>query len=491
MHHSTKPEFLFPRATSLLFRSAISYVLLCLSVPLWAGAQTEFQFGKPDLNLLEEANQIDQIYARKGLIITDPDVTGYVESVGKKLLANQRPLEGVTFKFRVIRDPILNAYALPNGSVYVTSGLIARLQNEAQLAGVLSHEITHVTDRHGYLRNRDARKKMVAIDIFEGATAAGGAWAQGAVNASTYAMSAAQSAALLKQELIGISIEATGSLGQTVMAASIVGYGREQEREADDSGIGRMVAAGYDPHAIPQALALLDEHLEYEPVITFYRDHPKITDRVAETTKLADAHPTTGFATFSESDYLAKFAPVIVYNIRADLSSRRERTALARAKRLLAWKPDDLSYQTLMADCYRSLGAKSAEPDDEELTRHGKAEDRKLYFQRTETEEQRTLRSKPEGEAQLKSNEQIAEQTYLSVIGKDASEYNAYLGLGFLYEEQDRRADAALQYQQFLKIAPPENYQRLRIQRRLENLQRSLPAAPASAAAPTATAVQQ
>jgi predicted Zn-dependent protease len=467
-----------------LFGCAIRCVLICMSVPFWAVAQPELHFGKPDLTLLEEANQIDQIYARKGLIVNDPEITGYVESVGKKLLANQPPLENVTFKFRVIRDPIVNAFALPNGSVYVTTGLIARLQNEAQLAGVLSHEITHVTGRHGYLHNRDMRKKMVVIDIFQGAAAVGGAMAQGAANASNAAMSAAQSTALLKQELVGMSLQAAGQLGQAVMVASVFGYSREQEREADDSGIDRMVASAYDPHAIPQALSLLDEHLEYEPVVTFYRDHPKISDRIAETTKLADAQPTTAFATFSESDYLATLAPVIVYNIRADLSSRRERTALARTKRLLAWNPDDLSYRTLMADCYRGLGAKSPEPNTEELTRHGVAEDRKLYFQHTEAEQQQTLRSKADGQAQLKLNRQSAEQTYLSVISKDPSKFDAYLGLGLLYEEEDRKAEAAQQYQQFLKIAPSDNYQRLRFQRRLENLQKSLSSGPTSSVDP-------
>lgn len=162
----------------------VCFVLIsCSSLPGISQPSTGFQFGKPDLKLLEESDQIDQAYARKGLIVTDPEITAYVESVGKKVLANQPPLENVIFKFRVIRDPIVNAYALPNGSIYVTSGLIARLQNEAQLAGVLSHEITHVTHRHGYLRNRDMRKKMVAIDIFQAVSAAGGAMAQGAANA--------------------------------------------------------------------------------------------------------------------------------------------------------------------------------------------------------------------------------------------------------------------------------------------------------------------
>jgi len=466
------------------------WVLIWLYLAAWAVEPTDFHFDKPDLTLLEEANQIDQIYTRKGLVVSDPEITRYLECVGNKLLANQPVPQNVVFKFRVIRDPIVNAYALPNGSIYVTTGLIARLQNESQLAGVLSHEISHVLYRHGYLQNRHMRKKMVAIDIFEGVAAAGSAMAQGAANASNAALSAAQSSALLHQELIGMSIQAAGELGKAVMVASIMGYSREDEREADDSGIGRMVAAGYDPHAIPQALGLLDEHMEYEPVITFYRDHPKTTDRIVETTKLADAQPAAAFATFSESDYLARFAPVIVYNIHADLGSRRERTALVRAQRLLNWKPDDPIYQTLMADCYRGLGAKSPEPSPQELTHHGVIEDRKLYFRHTSAEEQQTLRSRPDGQAQLKSNQQTAEQTYLSVIGKDPSQFDAYLGLGFLYEEQDRKPDAALQYQRFLKTAPADNYQRLRVQRRLENLLKSLPPASSSSAVPPA-ALQQ
>jgi len=444
----------------------------------------DFHFGKPDLKLLEEANQIDEAYARKGLIVTDPEINSYLEFVGNKVLANQPPLQYVNFKFRVLRDPIVNAWALPNGSVYVTTGLIARLQNEAQLAGVLSHEITHVTHRHSYLHNRDMRKKMVALDLFQAASAVGGAWAQGAANAGNSAMTAQQAASALRQQLYGMSAEIAGALGQSIMIASIVGYGREQEREADDNGVERMVTAGYDPHAVPEALNLLDEHLEYEPIITFYRDHPKTSDRVAETTKLADSQPAVAHGTYTESDYLARFAPVIVYNIRADLGSRRERTAVARARRLLAWKPDDLSYQTLLADCYRGLGAKAPEPSADELSRHGVAVDRQLYFKLTEAEEQKTLRARPGGEAQLAANRRAAEQGYLVVIAKDPTRADAFLGLGFLYEDEERKAQALDQYQRFLKVAQPENYQRLRIQRRVETLQKGLPAASASSTDP-------
>ena len=80
--------------------------------------------------------------------------------------------ENVLWRFRAIRDLEINAFALPNGSIYVTTGLLSRMENEAQLAGVLAHEVTHVTNRHTYLEYRSARKKMVAIDVMVAAASA-------------------------------------------------------------------------------------------------------------------------------------------------------------------------------------------------------------------------------------------------------------------------------------------------------------------------------
>src|SRR5947208_3849184 len=64
-----------------------------------------------------------------------------------------------------MRDPIPNAFALPNGSIYINTGLLALLDDENQLAAVIAHEITHVSRRHTYLRNRSVRKKILAINI--------------------------------------------------------------------------------------------------------------------------------------------------------------------------------------------------------------------------------------------------------------------------------------------------------------------------------------
>src|SRR5271167_3340272 len=133
-----------------------------------------FQFTQVDLKLLEEVSEFDRQLSKKGLVLKDPVVTAYVQSIGEKLLGDQAPPERVEFKFRVLRDPMINAFALPNGSIYVNTGLLALLDNEGELASVLGHEITHVTNRHTYLFNRSLRKKMVMMDIFQAAAAASG-----------------------------------------------------------------------------------------------------------------------------------------------------------------------------------------------------------------------------------------------------------------------------------------------------------------------------
>jgi predicted Zn-dependent protease len=69
------------------------------------------------------------------------------------------------WKFNALRDSSPNAFALPNGSIYINTGLLALLEDEAQLAGVLAHEVTHVSRRHTYAQNRSMRKKILAINI--------------------------------------------------------------------------------------------------------------------------------------------------------------------------------------------------------------------------------------------------------------------------------------------------------------------------------------
>jgi len=146
-----------------------------------------------------------------------PDLQQYVAQVGQRVVAVSDTRFG--FQFKVVDQTYINAFALPGGFVYVTRGMLAGLNDEAQLAGVLGHEITHVNSRHGAQMLTKALGTQLASLVGIGAAAAAGGQAVGAVAMITNHLS-------------------------TYM---LLGYGREFEMEADEVGLRHAHAAGYDP----------------------------------------------------------------------------------------------------------------------------------------------------------------------------------------------------------------------------------------------------
>jgi Zn-dependent protease with chaperone function len=428
------------------------------SVQAPSGPGPGFAFTKIDSDLLDEANAVDALYEKKGLVMHDPALQAFLDSVGKRVLANRTIPENVTFRFRAVRDPMVNAFALPNGSIYVTTGLLALLENEAQLAGILGHETSHVFERHTYLENRSVRKKALTINILEIAAAA----APAGNNLSAGV------------QLFGASVQLAAAIGSDIIVATIYGYSREMEHQADSDGLAAMTAASYDPSAMARSFELLDHDssLEYEPIQGFYRDHPKLSDRRDFATQFASTHKAGTLVTGDPKTYLDNVSAAICYEIGADLSSRRERTAVDRAARLSAMFPDNPKYKVLLADSYRSLGAKTKAPTDEERTRHGQAEHRKEYFSMTPEEEQKKLGEKPEGQSALNDNQAMAEQLYKGVIQSNPNYAAAHSGLGFLFEQEGKYNEAASEYQTYLQMESGTSMDHLRIQRRLAVVQK-------------------
>ena len=411
-----------------------------------------------DTDLLDEADAIDALYEKKGLVMHDPVLQAFLDSVGKRVLANRPIPENVTFRFRALRDPMVNAFALPNGSIYVTTGLLALLENEAELAGVLGHETSHVFERHTYLENRSVRKKALTINILE--IVASGAPVGNNLSAGV--------------QIFGASVQLAAMIGSDIIVATVYGYSREMEHQADSDGIAAMTAASYDPSAMARSFELLDHDstLEYEPIQGFYRDHPKLSDRREFAMQYASTHKAGTLQTGDPKTYLDNVSAAICYEIGSDLSSRRERTAVDRAARLSATFPENPKYEVLLADSYRELGAKTTAPTDEERTRHGQSEHRKEYFSMTPEEEQRKLREKPEGQAALRDNEALAERIYKRVIQSSPSYAAAHSGLGFLFEQEGKYNEAAIEYQTYLQMESGTSMDHLRIQRRLAAVQK-------------------
>jgi Zn-dependent protease with chaperone function len=421
-------------------------------------AAVDFHFTDVDNQVLQDSKAIDQQYLKKGLVMQDPQLQAYLNSIGKRIIGNRPIPDQVEFKFMVLRDPMVQAFALPNGSVYVTTGLLSLLEDESQLAAVLSHETAHVFERHGYLENRSIRKKVLTLNILQ------------------IVASAAPTGSNLSQsvQLFGAAVQLGAAVSSEVIVASVFGYSREMEHQADSDGLIALSNASYDPTAMADSFELLDEDssLEYEPIQGFYRDHPKLTERREFALLYASTHKTDTPEADDKKSYADNVSAAICSEIQLDLSSRRERTAVDRASKLSDLFPDNPRYKVLLADSYRALGAKTKLPSPDERSRHGQAEHRKEYFSMTPEEEQKRLLQDPVGQEAFRDNEATAEQLYKSALQSSPIYADAHRGLGLLFEQEGKYSDAGTEYQSYLSIVAGTSMDHLRIERRLAAVQK-------------------
>lgn len=186
---------------------------------------------------------------------SDSQLQSYVNSVGQKV-ASASDRNNIPYHFTVVDSSDINAFALPGGYVYITRGLLSRMDNEAQLAAVLGHEIGHVNARHSMKRMQNVLGFNMALAILDQA-------ASGSKNYQEYR-------GLVK----------TGS--SVAFAAVSLGYGRDNELEADSLGTKYANKAGYDPKGMVQLLELLKSLSEREPssVEEFFMSHPRTSIRI-------------------------------------------------------------------------------------------------------------------------------------------------------------------------------------------------------------------
>ncbi len=392
-----------------------------------------FKFTKVDLELLKQVNAFDAYMEEKGWVYNDPETNAYLDKLGSSLVPAQTP-ENVKWRFRAVRDLEVNAFALPNGSIYVNSGLLSRMENEAQVAGVLAHEVTHVVNRHTYLGYRSSRKKMVAIDI----------------------MIAAASAAYYAGVNPNI-VNAMGNLLPMIVISTIFGYSRELEHEADVYAVNTLQLQGYDLREFSRGFELLrkgpEVDLSKEPV--FWASHPRLADRVQYVaTMAAQLQPNTTSLRIGEPSYRTATKNVIRHNAGLAIMLGRPRTAVAIAQRLMAEEPNNPENLALLGDAYRTLGGRTPVPDDAELTDHAKNEARKRMQKMTVVEYDKALLAESHGVERWEANAARSEETYRKALAMDPNNATSHRGLGFLYERQNRRMSATEEFKKYLELAP-------------------------------------
>lgn len=194
--------------------------------------------GSKDFVLMSESQEIQQgaqahreVLQQYG-VVNDPQLQAYVNRIGKGLAAkSHRP--DLNWHFTVVDSPEVNAFALPGGYVYITRGIMAYLNSEAELAGVLGHEIAHVTARHG------VRQQSTATAVGLGA--------------------------ILGSILVpGLNSQAGSSLLQALSQSLVAGYGREHELEADRLGAEYLARTGYNPQAMVEIIGVLKNQELYD-----------------------------------------------------------------------------------------------------------------------------------------------------------------------------------------------------------------------------------
>src|SRR6185295_9441204 len=408
-----------------------------------------FKFGKVDLDLLEQVNLLDQRFDKEGLVYHNGELEAYLDRVGQKVVADKN-IENVNWKFHALRDPTPNAFALPNGSIYINTGLLAVLDDEAQLAGVLAHEATHVSRRHTYVQNRSIRKKVLAINILNTI----GSWNPvGGV--------------------AGTAIGLIATISPFMLVLSIFGYSRELEKEADVEGLKNLTAAGYQPDEMVNVIKVLQKDIEGEQVSSFYNDHPKLQDRVnylsnslsTRANKMSDDQLKA-----ARAEYLAKMELADRQDVELAILDERFRTAVFVSQKLVDFHPDQSANVYYLAESYRALGPRTPELTAKELTGGEKKKAAKNRRRRTLEEQDAELMKTVAGQQAWKTNQEKAEQLYLRALELNQYNYLVHRGLGMLYEKIGRKEEAISQYRKYIELAPREAADMERFRRRLQTL---------------------
>ncbi len=305
----------------------IAAVLLCCGKSGYAGASENLAPGyrpAPDTEeggLWAQTDHEEAEVKASPTLVTDEALNTYVRKIVCELAGEYC----ASLRVYIVDEPSSNAMTAPNGMVIVWTGLLLRCQNEAELAFVLGHEITHYLKRHSLL---NLQKEIHTKGSFGGLTDAGG---------------------------IGRWLEA-------VAAGRIASYSRDQEREADAGGFDLVVDKGYDPRQAAFFMANTDDEEQANTnrtKISAYRStHPDMKERFTDLTKRADAIEAQPHARIAgDEPYRAAIGPHRAAWLEEEFNRGDYAQSVAMIKQLLKGDPQSGELQYYLGEAYRRRNA--------------------------------------------------------------------------------------------------------------------------------------
>ncbi len=259
--------------------------LFTILVIVGAACATNPVTGKRQMSLLSEAEELaigqqqDAEIRREMGVYDDPELQRYVNDIGRQLAqVSHRP--NLPWSFTIVDNPAINAFALPGGYIYLTRGILAYLDDEAELAGVLGHEIGHVTARHAaqaYTRQAQAGIGLTILSIFVPGTAP------------------------------------FADLGAAGLSVLFLRHGRDAELEADRLGVEYGSGAGFDPAGVPRFLATLARvnSLSERGVPNWLSTHPDPGARVVKAEPVAGKFVSDAAKAVNRDQYLERIRGLV------------------------------------------------------------------------------------------------------------------------------------------------------------------------------------
>jgi len=269
------------RQSPVMIALALSLLTSACTTNRATGEQSFTAFMSEEDEMRVGAEQHPKILAEFGGAYGDIRLESYVTSVGNRLAAVSE-LPNLHFKFTILNDEKVNAFALPGGYVYITRGLLALAENEAEMAGVLAHEIGHITARHTAQRQSTAQATNIGLTVLG---------------------------------VLGSVVGLPTGIGQAVSfgaQAVVQSYSRKQELEADMLGVRYISRAGYSPDGMTSFFRKLESHSKLEAAMkgenngkfNIMSTHPRTEDRIVQAIHLAAEkqvnHPRIGQNAFLE-----------------------------------------------------------------------------------------------------------------------------------------------------------------------------------------------
>ena len=350
------------------------------------------QLPKGDKKLWDMSGYEERTLNKSGLVYSDSLLSSYLQTIGNRMIPPEYKNSIFKFRFYVIQDPELNAFALPNGAIYLHVGLLSKLENTDQLAFIIGHEMTHVLRRHAAYQYANIKNVSGFAQFLSVAAAVG--FSQSGSNMGGFWNSLAQN-----------------GLALTAMAA-VSGYSRSDEKESDLTALEFMEKAGYDKTQAARALEiLLEEYPDKSATANFfYGNHPLTKQRLGYI-KETIGYKGEKFEGAIDHSYQQEVKQLKLKNVELFVFNSKYDKALKQSGQIESLYSQDPALHYWRGEAYRMASSKAD-----------------------------TLK--------------LAEDEYQKALDLDSTFAPAHLGLAELWQSRGNKQEALIHYQTYLKMDP-------------------------------------